>query len=350
MSMRVLILTNNFLPGNKEATKITLTEFEQKLQAKGHIVNIIAEKSIVGTLKKVRSLRKENKTSFDIIHGFSAAPLLVIKTVLVKIIWYRKAQTIQTLKSYSKNILGSLYFSSILNAVNKITVSTFAFKQKLVSQGCLKQKIEIIPSPVNSMRFKSLNKEEMKHKYCFQNKTVLFYYGSFYRTKGVPELIKASKSILLEDPTRILLICPRHAVDKDIAELVLKLGLQNQVIFETRAVNIVEYLNMAEVLILPYTSLVGTEGNPSCLLEAASCKIPIVTSDFEELREIVEPEKEVLMGPPGDIVKLEAQIRRILADNQLRKKLIKNAFQKSKQFDSEIIAQKFIRLYQELVK
>jgi len=122
------------------------------------------------------------------------------------------------------------------------------------------------------------------------------------------------------------------------------------VIFETREVNIVEYLNMAEVLILPYTSLVGTEGNPSCLLEAASCKIPIVTSDFEELREIVEPEKEVLMGPPGDIVKLEAQIRRILADNQLRKKLIKNAFQKSKQFDSEIIAQKFIRLYQELVK
>ncbi len=343
--MHILILCNNFLANFKEATKITITEFSEILAKKGHKVTIIAKQSIFETLKEIKK-RKEELKDVDVIHGFSAAPLLVLKTILVKFLYLRKARTVQTLKSYSKKFLGSLWFSYLLNFVNIVSVSTQEFKRKLESKWCSSKKIHVVHSPINLQRFKHLEKDAIKKKYGFTDKKVIFYYGSFYRTKGVRELILASKDILLEEKNTHLLICPRHAVDSDIQELVEKEGIKEKVIFEPSDVDIVEYLNMAEVLVLPYISMEGTEGNPSCLLEAMACRVPVVTSDFAELREVGESEKELIMVKPGDIKMLGEQIKRVLHNKELAKKLTENAYKRVKDFDKEKIAEEFLKVYE----
>ena len=78
-------------------------------------------------------------------------------------------------------------------------------------------------------------------------------------------------------------------------------------------------------------------------------KTALVTTDLPELREIVEPEREVLMATPGDVDSLTLQIKRVLKDASLRKKLAENAYLKVKQFDTKIITKQFVDLYQELV-
>ena len=142
--MNILILSHSFLHNGKEATEITINSFARELEEKGHTVHIIPEKSILKTIQKARKLKKEKNISFDVIHGFSAAPLLATKVILTKLLVSRKARTVQTIKSYSKHFFGSLYFSPLLNLIDHVTVSTEEFKKKLVQCGCLNKKIHLI--------------------------------------------------------------------------------------------------------------------------------------------------------------------------------------------------------------
>jgi glycosyltransferase involved in cell wall biosynthesis len=343
--MNILILCNNFLKGHKEATKITITEFAELLERAGHQVEVIPDASVKSTLKKVKKLKKAGK-SFDIIHGFSAAPLLAMKVRLAKR-HFPNARTIQTLKSYSKKFLGSLSFSLFLNSVDKVTVSTNEFKEKLIMRGCPENKISVIRSPINLSRFIPLKKEELKEAYNFKDKNIIFYYGSLHHTKGSTELIKSAAPILQKDKDTILLMCPRHNPQQEILDLITELGIWDQTHIVTEDVNIVEYLNMGDVLLLPYTSMVGTEGNPSCLLEAAACKVPVVTSNFAELREVMTPDEDVLMANPGNVQKFEENIRKLLVDEELRNRLTENAFRKKEQFDHKTITKQFLELYRD---
>ena len=104
------------------------------------------------------------------------------------------------------------------------------------------------------------------------------------------------------------------------------------------------------MVVLPYPTLDGTEGNPSCMLEAMASKTPVITTNLPELREIVTPEKDVLMAKPGDHSSLSTHIKRLLENPLLGQKLAQNSFLKSQQFDGNRIAEQFLQLYAELLK
>lgn len=345
--MNILILCNSFLPGFKEATKITITEFSQILTNQGHTVEIIPNNSLYQTYQKAKQLKKQGFTP-DIIHCFSSAPLLVLKTLLVKRL-FSNVKTIHTLKSYSKKILGSLHFSRLLNRIDIITVSTHATKNELITHHTDQNKIHIIRSPINLDRFIPMNKDILTKKYKLANKTILFYYGSLHKNKGPYQLLDACAPLLKENPDTILITCPRHTVPQELLNHATTLGIQDRIQWLTHDVNIVEYLNMADILILPYISMEGTEGNPSCLLEAAACKVPVVTSDFPELQEIMTPNVDILMAPPSNIEKLTEQIQRILGDKRLVKKLTENAYKKKDEYKNTVITQEFVQLYAKLL-
>ena len=76
-----------------------------------------------------------------------------------------------------------------------------------------------------------------------------------------------------------------------------------------------------------------------------ACKTPVITSDLPELREIVNPNKDVLMTKPGDIKELGKGINSLLRSKILRDKLVNNSYNKSKTFDTKKITKKFLELY-----
>lgn len=345
--MHILLLTTKFLPGSKEATKITITEFKQFLEQQGHEVFLVDEKSIRQTIQKVKQLQRQENLQFDVIHGFSSAPLLVMKVFLTKLFCSPPAKTVQTLKSYSRNFLGNLYFSGLLNFVDTVTVPTNVFKRKLVRYGCLREKINVIHSFINTEKFIPLNKKELQKKYGYEHQKIVFYYGGLHENKGVQYLIEAFPMVQEQIKNAVLLIAPRHPPNELFLEKVKELGEKVRIV--TEDINVVEYLNLADVLVLPYKNLLGTEGNPSCLLEAIACKVPVVTSDLPELREIVTPEEDVLMAESGNIHLLSQQIQRLLSDEPLRKKLTGNAYQKVEVFDARTVTKEFLNLYEKRV-
>ena len=119
------------------------------------------------------------------------------------------------------------------------------------------------------------------------------------------------------------------------------MGMQKFCKFIFKDVKINEYVAMADVVVLPYPTLIGTEGNPSCLLESMASKTLVVTTALPELNEVFG--NYVIMAKPRDLDSLVKKIN--LSLNKSHKKMIEKAYKKSKEFGIEVITKQFLDLY-----
>ena len=113
----------------------------------------------------------------------------------------------------------------------------------------------------------------------------------------------------------------------------------------THEINVTDYVNLADAAVLPYVDMIGTEGNPSCLLESVACKTPVVTTRQPELLEIFG-ERELFYAEPADSASLADAIVMALLKPKEAKRRAERAFKKIGQFDVRKVAGQFLRLYQ----
>jgi glycosyltransferase involved in cell wall biosynthesis len=371
--MNIALLSTGFLQNMKEATGITLLNYAKELKRLNNNVFIIAEKRgesksncmiegvpvyYVGDYKKfkfynriiahalaIRKIQKRQRIRFQVIHSFSSAPLLVCRSLFSKL-FSRKAIIIHTLKSYSRNKYGQSFYN-FLNYADSITVPTKVFLDILIKKKVQKNKIRIIRSHIDTQKFIPLDKEEVRKKYNYNNEKIIFYYGGLYEEKGLEVLADSIQLVQKVFPNVLFIIAPREQIST-AQSLAKKIENLNNVIIINENIDVVDYLNLSDVLCLPYKSIIATEGNPSCMLEAMACKTPVITTNLPEIREIVDDEKDVLMANPGDPVSLSAKIILMLQDLELQKKLVKNAYEKSKNYDLKIITKQFLDFYNEI--
>ena len=364
--MKIALLSLAFSKERKESTQITIVDFAKQLKKNKQDVVIITERrpglkkfekidgipvyrpfkfikitkynilnQILAHSLGLRSVEKKLKTRFDIVHSFSASPLLALRSILTL-----KAKKIHTIKSESRYGLG---FARILNFVDKVTVPNKTLADKLVKNGTKKSKITLIKSFIDTSKFKPKNKEALKKKYNLKNKTIILHYGAVWKEKGTDILIKAIPSVVKQNKDAIFIIAPRYKINKKG-----KFRENKHLRIIDKKINVVDYVNMADIVVLPYLNLIATEGNPSCLLEAIACKTPVITSDLPELKEIVTKNKDVLMAEPGNVESLAENINKLLKNKKLRKTLANHAYKKIKNFDIDKITKQYIQLYKSL--
>lgn len=370
--MNVALLSTGFM-GNKEATAITLNDFAQELVKKGNKVTIISEKRkednrledikgvqiyrigftknkirkfslynrILAHTLAIRKMQKKNIKNFQIIHSFSAAPIIALRSILAKI-FNQRAKTIHTLKSYSRESMGTNFFR-ILNLTDMITVPTYVFAKKLISKGVKKNKIRVIHSHINTKKFYPQNKEQLKKKYGFSGKKIIIYYGSMWKNKGTEILIDSLPSVLDHNPDTMFIFAPRNVPYSDRYDIPLSKFREKVKIIKDK-IKMENFVTMADLVVLPYPTLIGTEGNPSCMLEAMACKTSVVTTDLPELREIADG--LVWMAKPNDINSLVATINHALDHPSME--MIENAYQKAQEFSVEKITDEFLEVYRKL--
>ncbi len=344
--MNIILSSIGALKNHKESARITLLLLANELQWLGHDVRVIAKGSEIERIQGLtihktsllkipwllHQLNREKK--IEIVHSFSATPLFVISSWIGKL--GSSTKIVHTLKSYSRTTWGNWGYP-FLNLAQKVTLPTLEFKKRLHLMQ--KNKICIIPSPIDTTKFHPYSKSELRKKYGYGSENIIFYYGALWEQKGVNDLITAVASL---SPQIKLIIAPRYTQIQSQQEMVQRLNLNNvSFLFD---IPIEEYVALADIVVLPYKNLEGTEGNPSCMLEAMASKTLVVTTDLPELREIGEG--CVLFAQPSDPQSLAETISKALSMTETEiKPLLDKAYEKSKEFDSRKIAQKFIELY-----
>ena len=93
------------------------------------------------------------------------------------------------------------------------------------------------------------------------------------------------------------------------------------------------------------------EGLPKSLLEAASCKLPLISTNVPGCREICKNNFNGFLVKPKDSESLAKSIERLIFDERLMKKFGANSRKLVQQrFSADIVFKNFLGVYREVLK
>ncbi|EKE13729.1 MAG: hypothetical protein ACD_12C00850G0001, partial [uncultured bacterium] len=256
---------------------------------------------------------------------------------------YMKAPKIGTFHSYMEKSFGYIVFRKGLKEYwdslsGRIYVSEAA--RSFIEQ-YFEGPYRIIPNGVDTERFKPENKPIAKFKR--DGKINILFVGRIEPRKGLKYLLQAFKYVHKKFPETRLII-----VGNGLLKLFYK-GFQDReldenIFYEGRASaeKIPHYYTTADIFCAPST---GGESFGIVLLEAMASARPIVASDIEGYRQILEDQKQGLMVKPRDPFDLTEKLITLIKDQKLREKLGKSGRKKSLNYTWEEVTNKIEQYY-----
>lgn len=214
-----------------------------------------------------------------------------------------------------------------------------------------KDKIKIIPNGINLEEFDSpYTRTDARHKLgLLPDDKIILFVGSITKRKGPQILIEAMNLILKKGiNTRLVLVGSYTTYVKYLEKLISDLHITSNVRltgFINDDIKLL-YYKSADVLVLPSFS----EAFPMTLLEASAFRLPLVVSDLEAFKAIVDNEYNGLISKVGDAKDLSEKISYILNDDIIRNKMSINARKKVENYSWDIIANETDKIYRSILR
>lgn len=147
--------------------------------------------------------------------------------------------------------------------------------------------------------------------------------GRLNQQKNQKMLIEAFSEIAADFPDRIVLIYGKGPLEKDLKDIIERKKLSQVIRLMGVTENVVNVLKNAEMFVL--TS--DYEGMPNALLEALAVGVPSIATDCPcgGPRMIIEQGENGILISPNDTKALAIQMKKILEDEALKKRLSQNA-------------------------
>lgn len=237
-------------------------------------------------LLRLRKIIRKEKPDYIIAFGFSADLLAIFagKNALVS------AHSLWT-KVHGGIIERNLIKMFFNRSKKFICVSKTVAEDLINNFGIKREKIKIIPNPINIEKIQELTSSLIEPEYqeIFKN-PVIINIGRFSRDKNHYSLIRAFQEIKNKIKDVKLVILGDGEKRIFLEELVKELDLENSIYFLGRQDNPFKFLAKAKAFVL--SSL--REGLPCSILEAMACGLPIVSADCQSgPREILAPETDI---------------------------------------------------------
>ena len=178
----------------------------------------------------------------------------------------------------------------------------------------------------------------------------LIFHSRIIGDKGIEEIIGALeilrkknirlKTLILGDPDEK----NRSSITIDQLNFWVK---ENFIIWKPKVENVIPFLQKSKISILPSYR----EGLPKSLLEAASCKLPLISTNVPGCREICKNNFNGFLVKPKDSESLAKSIERLIFDERLMKKFGANSRKLVQQrFSADIVFKNFLGVYREVLK
>lgn len=165
--------------------------------------------------------------------------------------------------------------------------------------------------------------------------------------KGHRTLIDAARQLQPQRPDLIFIVAGREGrLSAALEEQRMTLPDPGRFRFVGHRPDVADLLAAADAFVFP--SLY--EGLPGAVLEAMALELPVIASDIEPVREVVEPGGNALVVPPNDATALATAIATLLDDAERRKAFGRRSgeiFHTS--FTRERSAEEMLELYRRII-
>jgi phosphatidyl-myo-inositol alpha-mannosyltransferase len=207
-------------------------------------------------------------------------------------------------------------------------------------------KYRVIPNGVDCERF-SLNVQPIIKKEG--NIFRILYLGRLDERKGVLIAINAFKKIHDKIPNTKLYIVGGGTLEKEACQLACNLLVQDscQFLGYVKREDLPGYYASADAYVAP---ALGGEAQGIVLLEAMASGRPVIASDIEGYRAVIEDNKTGLFFKAGDAEDLAEKLQQVIQNIQMRKAMMKNARLSAERYSWDKIVVEIEGYYQELIE
>ena len=216
--------------------------------------------------------------------------------------------------------------------------------------GKYRGKIVVIPNGINMADFDiSYSKEECREKLALPiEKDIILFVGNLIQYKGPDVLVKAMQIVAKKVLDTELIFVGSGKMKDELEMLSKKVGVEKYVKFAGFVEESLKplYYRAGDVFVLPST--LNTEVFPIVLLEASASGLPMVVSDLDTFKCIIEDGYNGLFTKRGDEKSLADAIIYLLENEDAREKMGKNARKKVEDYSWEKIAEETEKVYEDV--
>ncbi len=198
-------------------------------------------------------------------------------------------------------------------------------ENKIRELGCPNGKVHTFYKGIDLSNFQDLpSKDSLFNKLQLntQKKYILFV-GRLIYDKGIYELIQVFKNIAKEFPYYELILIGEEIEEIRLRENISELGLKEKVHFKGILSHgeVANYMKISDILVLP----TWAEGLPNVILEAMATGLPVVATNVGGIPEVLQDGFSGLSVPVKNVDELTKAAIRMIKDDGLRIKCIRNA-------------------------
>ena len=280
---------------------------------------------------------------------------------------YTKRKNIPLIVTYhgdpEKNMGGFIYKTGVCFYTKYILEKVLSRADRIISPseyyidesrflGKYRDKIVVIPNGINIKDFDILYpKEECRKKLGLPfDENIILFVGTLSLFKGPDVLLKAMPKVIKNIPNAKLVFVGSGPMREGLEIQSRKLGVERHVKFAGFVEEVLKplYYKAADVFCLPST--MKSEVFPIVLLEASASGLPMVISDLETLKCIIEDGYNGIVTKRGDENNLAGAIIYLLENEDVREKMGKNGRNKVEDYSWERIAEETEKVYLSLMK
>lgn len=186
-----------------------------------------------------------------------------------------------------------------------------------------KEKSQVILNGIQVTVKSSLSKEKARSVLNISDnqQPIIMTICRLHHQKGMIHLIQAIPYVLQQVPNARFVIIGDGPQREHLEEAAKETNINRSIQFMGNRSDASDLLPAADIFVLP--SL--WEGLPLCLLEAMRAEVPIVATDVDGNREVVDHEKSGLLVPPKNPEALAHAITTLLHSPSLQKNLAREA-------------------------
>jgi glycosyltransferase involved in cell wall biosynthesis len=173
----------------------------------------------------------------------------------------------------------------------------------------------------------------------------LVYVGVLRRGKGLERLLRVFEKLYQSRPGVNLLIVGEGELGQELRRQCRDYLSRKNIYFLGFRRDVREILLVSDIFVLATEA----EGMSNAILEAMASGLPMVTTNIEENREILNDEKEALLVEMTNERQLFLALTRLAEDRGLRLSLANNARNKVKDYNLELISRRLGEFFRSVV-